>query len=118
MALASTIGWEIRTSGVNTNGGGFKAGASGTDWTQQDSAQYAVTDAVTDGTTTITSASANFGTDVVGNVLYIQGGTGAIAAGWYEIITRASSTTITVDRSTGLTPMTAPSVSMVLHPLP
>lgn len=103
MSLASTVVWEVRTDGADTNGGGFKAGASGTDWSQQASAQYAVTDAVTNGTTTITSATANFGTDVVGNVLYIAGGTGSIAAGRYEITGRTNSTTITVDRSTGLT---------------
>jgi hypothetical protein len=103
MALAATIVWEVRPSGSDTNGGGFKAGASGTDWTQQDAAQYAVTDAVTNGTTTITSATANFGTDVVGNLLYIVGGTGSITEDWYEITSRTNSTTIIVDRSTGLT---------------
>lgn len=103
MALNAATVWEVRSTGADTNGGGFKAGASGTDWTQQDAAQYSVTDAVTNGTTTITSATANFGTDVVGNVLYIQGGTAPITAGWYEITARTNSTTITVDRSTGLT---------------
>ena len=101
-ALAATIVWEVRTAGATTNGGGFKTGATGTDWSQQDAAQYSVTDAVTAGTTTITSATANFGTDVVGNVLYIQGGTGSITADWYEITSRTNSTTIVVDRSTGL----------------
>ena len=103
MAISSAINWEVRTTGSNTNGGGFKAGASGTDWTQQDSAQYSVTDGVTAGTTTITSATANFGTDVVGNLIYVSGGTGSITDGWYEITGRTNSTTITVDRSTGLT---------------
>jgi hypothetical protein len=102
-ALNSAIVWEVRTSGSNTNGCGFKAGASGTDWTQQDAAQYSVTDAVTNGTTTITSATANFGTDVVGNVLYITGGTASITADRYEITSRTNSTTIIVDRSSGLT---------------
>lgn len=95
--------FEVRSTGATTNGGGFKTGASGTDWSQQDAAQYSVTDGVTAGTTTITSATANFGTDVVGNVIYVQGGTGAVTAGWYEITVRNSSTSITVDRSTGLT---------------
>lgn len=103
MALASTIVWEGRASGNATNGGGFKTGASGIDWSQQDAAQYSVTDGVTAGTTTITSATAAFGTDVVGNLIYVQGGTGSVAADWYEITARASSTSITVDRSTGLT---------------
>jgi hypothetical protein len=103
MALSANTVWEVRSSGADTNGGGFVTGASGTDWSQQDAAQYSVTDAVTNGTTTITSATANFGTDVVGNILYIQGGTAPITAGWYQITARTNSTTITVDRSTGLT---------------
>jgi hypothetical protein len=103
MALAAAIVWEIRTTGAATNGGGFKKDASGTDWTQQDTAQYAVTDGVTNGSTTITSATASFGTDVVGNLIYVSGGTGSVAAGWYEITSRTNATTIVVDRSTGLT---------------
>jgi hypothetical protein len=97
--------WEVRfTNGVDTNGGGFYSAEvnAGTDWSQANSPQYAVTDAVTAGSTSITSATANFGTDVVGNVLYIQGGTAPITAGWYEIVSRTNSTTIVVDRSTGL----------------
>ena len=103
MAVSANTIWEVRIDGNNTNGGGFVAGASGTDWSQQAAAQYSVTDGVTAGTTTITSASANFGTDVVGNIMYVQGGTGSVAAGWYQITVRNSSTSVTVDRSTGLT---------------
>lgn len=103
MALSANTVFEVRTTGSDTNGGGFVTGASGTDWSQQASAQYSVTDAVTNGTTTITSASASFGTDVVGNILYIQGGTAPVTAGWYQIISRTSATAIVVDRSTGLT---------------
>lgn len=103
MALSANTVWEVRTTGNDTNGGGFVTGASGTDWSQQDTAQYAVTDGVTAGTTTITSATANFGTDVVGNIMYVQGGTGSVAAGWYQIVSRTNATTVVVDRSTGLT---------------
>ncbi len=103
MAISASTVWEVRTTGADTNGGGWVAGASGTDWSQQDAAQYSVTDGVTAGTTTITSATANFGTDVVGNIIYVQGGTGSVVAGWYQITARTNSTTITVDRSTGLT---------------
>lgn len=103
MSLDPLIQFEIRRGGSDTNGGGFKQGASGTDWTLQDNPQYSVTDGVTNGSTTITSASANFGTDVVGNVVYVQGGTGSVAAARYQIISRTNATTIVVDRSTGLT---------------
>jgi hypothetical protein len=103
MALSASTVFEVRYSGSDTNGGGFVTGASGTDWSQQNTAQYAVTDGVTAGTTTITSATANFGTDVVGNIMYVQGGSGSVVAGWYQITSRTNSTTIVVDRSTGLT---------------
>lgn len=103
MALNAAITFEIRQGGSDTNSGGFKTGATGTDWTQQNAAQYSVTDGVTAGTTTITSATAAFGTDVVGNLIYVQGGTGSVAANWYEITSRTNATTIVVDRSTGLT---------------
>jgi hypothetical protein len=102
-ALPASTVWEVRTGGSDTNGGGFVTGASGTDWSQQNGTQYSVTDGVTLGTTTITSATASFGTDVVGNIMYVQGGTGSITAGWYWITARASATSITVDRSAGLT---------------
>jgi len=103
MALSASTVLEVRTTGSDTNGGGFVAGASGTDWSQQNGPQYAVTDGVTNGTTTVTSASANFGPDVVGNLVYIAGGTGSVAGAWYQIAARTSATTIVVDRSTGLT---------------
>lgn len=103
MALSALTVLEVRNGGSDTNGGGFVTGASGTNHSLQDAAQYAVTDGVTAGTTTITSATANFGTDVVGNIMYVQGGTGSVVAGWYQITARTNATTITVDRSTGLT---------------
>jgi len=103
MALSGNTVLEVRLTGSDTNGGGFVTGSSGTDWSQQNTAQYAVVDGVTAGTTTITSATANFGTDVVGNLIYVQGGTGSVSANWYQITSRTNNTTIVVDRSTGLT---------------
>src|SRR5918993_643506 len=55
------------------NGGGFVAGATGTDYSQQDAPQVAVTDAVANGTTTITSDAAAFATTHVGNIIYLAG---------------------------------------------
>ncbi len=103
MALSATVVLEVRTTGSDTNGGGYKSDAGTTDYSQQAAAELAVVDAVTNGTTTITSATGGFTAAMVGNVLYIQGGTGSIAAGWYEIATRSDTNTITVDRSAGLT---------------
>lgn len=101
--ISNSTVWEVRVAGSDTNGGGFVPGSGGTDWTQQNAAQYSVTDGVTAGTTTITSATANFGADVVGNIMYVQGGTGSVVAGWYQITARNSATSVTVDRTTGLT---------------
>lgn len=103
MAISGSAVFEVENGGSDTNGGFFVTGASGTDWSMQSSPQYSVTDGVTAGTTTITSATAAFGTDVVGNGIYVQGGTGSVTAGWYQITARGSATSITVDRSTGLT---------------
>jgi hypothetical protein len=109
MARNATVTWYVWLggglgTGNDSNGGGYDASiVGGTDWSQQASAQYAVTDAVTNGTTTITSAAASFGTDVVGNVLQISGGTGSVAAAFYTIVSRTNSTTIVVDSATGLT---------------
>ena len=57
-AISNDTVFEVRTDGSDTNGGGFVTGASGTNWTLQAAAQYAVTDAVTAGVAT--SATANF----------------------------------------------------------
>jgi len=112
MALSANTVWEVRTAGLDTNGGGFVTGASGSDYSQQDAknsggADGSTTDAVANGTTTITSATANFGTTIVGNIIYLQGGSGGLAAGWYEVTARASTTSITIDRNvaagTGIT---------------
>lgn len=95
MALSANTVWEVRlTNGSDTNGGGWVAGSSGTDWSQQASPQYSVTDAVGNSTTTVTSATAAFGTDVVGNICYFNGAR-------YQITSRTSATAIVLDRATG-----------------
>jgi hypothetical protein len=103
MSLPAATVFEIEFGGSDTNGGGFVTGSSGTDWSMQTSPQYSVPDGVTAGTTTITSATASFGTDVVGNLISVSGGTGAVVQNWYQIVSRTNATTIVVDRSTGLT---------------
>ena len=102
MALPAGTVWEVRpTAGSDTNGGGFVAGAAGTDWTQQNAAKYALTNGVTNGTTLIATVSAS--ADMVGNIVYVTGGTGSVAAAWYQIVSQVTGVSITVDRSTGLT---------------
>ena len=95
MALSATTVFEVRPgAGSATNGGGFVPGSGGTDWSQQNAAQYSVADGVLNGTTTVTSATAAFGVDVVGNIAYVAGA-------WYQVISRTNATTIVVDRATG-----------------
>jgi hypothetical protein len=112
MAISGNSVFEVRTGGSDINGGGFVTGASGTDYSQQNAKNTAgsnisTTDAVAVGTGVITSATAAFTAAIVGNVIYLQGGTGALAAGWYQVITFTSATSITVDRNvaagTGIT---------------
>lgn len=103
MPLSPLTVLEVRAGGSDTNGGGFTTGGSGTDWSQQTAPQYSVTDGVLNGTTTITSATAAWGTDVVDNLISVNGGTGSATQVWKRILSRTNATTIVVDSSAGLT---------------
>jgi hypothetical protein len=92
MALALNDVGEVRFGGSDTNGGLWRLTGTGTDYSQQNSPQWAVTDAVANGTTTITSATASFTSAVVGNGAYINGA-------HYIVVGYTNSTTITVDRN-------------------
>lgn len=114
-ALSAVIIWEVRTTGNDTNGGGFKFGAAGTDMSlfgnknlgsctdcQSATVNISTTDAATTTTTTLTSATANFSAAIVGNVIYlaIGGGScnsGTVTAGWREVTAYTNATTITLD---------------------
>lgn len=114
MAISANAVIEIRTGGSDTNGGGYVTGSGTTDYSQQngkrtgaDVTDISVTDGVANGTTTFTSATANFSAQLVGNLVYFAGGTGSIAGTWRQITARASTTSITLDASiaasTGMT---------------
>lgn len=94
-ALSSTIVWEVRSAGADTNSGGFKTGATGTDWTQQNGAQYALTSIATAGAggTFLTTSAAS---DMVGNVAHVVSGTN-FTAGFYEIISVSAGVSVTCD---------------------
>jgi hypothetical protein len=104
---------EVRpTVGDDTNGGGFVPGASGTDFSQQDTKNSggnnsSTTDVVANGTATIISATASFTAAMVGNIIYLVGGSGSLAAGRYQVLTFTNATTIVVDTNvaagTGIT---------------
>lgn len=104
MPLNAAIVWEVRTTGNDGNGGGFKSTATGTDRSQQDAAQATLTVASVVHTTTtqINVAVGDFTVSAadVGNLLQITGGTAT--AGFYEItVADVGNNRWTLDRSAG-----------------
>lgn len=99
MALSSSVVWEVRGTGSDSNGGGFRAGAAGTDYSQQDAPQLTVPDAAAAGTANLNSAVGGFTAAMVGNVVQIAGG--GLAAGFYEVAAYVDANNVTLDRSPG-----------------
>lgn len=97
MALSNAIVFEVRSTGSDTNGGGYKTGATGTDYSQQNAAQYALTGLTTAAANAII-LSASAAADMVGNLIQITGGTNFIT-GIYEITSVSVGVSITVDRN-------------------
>lgn len=92
-AFSANTNWEIRSAGNANNGGGFVSGASGTDYSQQNSAQYALTGLTSSGSgDTILSAAA--ATNMVGNVAQAISGTN-INAGFYVVVSVVAGVSIT-----------------------
>lgn len=106
MSLATTTVWEVRPTGNDQHGGGFNSARGGTDYSQQDAAQVDFNQpgnafsstAVDSATISIDSLTALFTAAMVGNIIYVNGGTNAVV-GRYEIVTFVSSTSVTLDRS-------------------
>lgn len=93
MSLSQPIVWDVRSTGADTNGGGFKTGASGTNYSRQNSPQYALTGIASAGSgNTVLSASA--AADMVGNVAQAISGTN-ITAGFYEVTSVSVGVSIT-----------------------
>lgn len=97
MAVSANTVWEVRASGAFNNGGGFVTGASGTDFSQQDSAQYALTGLISSGASAVIP-TASAAADMVGNLAHVISGTNA-TAGFYEILSVNVGVDITVDRN-------------------
>lgn len=104
MALNAAIVWEVRTTGSANNGGGFKTGATGTDYSQQDAAQDSGTDlACADGDAAapvITSATHDFVATDVGNIINITEAGDGFTLGRYEIVS-VNANAATLDRACG-----------------
>lgn len=110
MAISTSMRLNVTPGGNDTNGGGFSN--TGTDYSLQDSKNSggnnsSTTDAVGLGTDHITSATASFTSAILGNLIYLSGGSGSLAAGWYEVIGWISATNIQLDHTvavgTGIT---------------
>lgn len=95
--------WRSTATGSMVNGCGYDStvASAGTDYSQQDSAQFAFSDlATTNGTTNpcvVTSASHNFVSTDNGDIIHIASG-GTFTAGWYEIKS-TSGNAATLDRA-------------------
>jgi hypothetical protein len=101
MALPAGTVFEVRlgVGSDTTAGGGFVAGSSGTDYSQQNSAQYNATDLASVSSLVVSSASHNFVAADVGNLIHITAGTG-FTVGYYQIVS-VSANQATLDRSPG-----------------
>ena len=101
---SGTIQWDVRTTGADTNGGGFDASVSspGTDFSQQNAAQIAYTDLVVGVTTTqYTSVLHPVGSTLPGNILQVTGTvSGSCNTGVFEVLSNAT-ITATVNASLG-----------------
>jgi hypothetical protein len=99
MAISANAVWEVRSTATagNANAGFFVTGASGTDYSQQNAAQYSLTGLTTSGASaTMQTVSAS--ADMVGNAIFISAGTN-FTVGRYEIISVVAGVSITVDRN-------------------
>jgi hypothetical protein len=103
--LPAATAWEVRpTVGTDTNGGCFVVGSTGTDFSQQNSAQYSNTDLATGGANNeIVSAGHSFVASDIGNCIHITAGTG-FTVGFYQIVSVAVGTGI-LDRDVGTAPL-------------
>lgn len=94
MAASALIEWDVASTGLDTNGGGFKAGATGTDFSQQDAAQYALTGIASAGAGNV-FLTASAAADMVGNVCQVISGTN-YTVGLFEITSVSLGVSVTV----------------------
>lgn len=101
MGLSAQTVWEVRATGNDNNGAGWKAGAAGTDYSQQDAAQKTGTDLAIHASdnTKVRPVAAGVAAADVGNLIKIRAGSG-FTVGYYEI-TAQDGTYWTLDRAAG-----------------
>ncbi len=101
MALSASLVWEVRSSGLDANGGAFRAGSTGVDYSQQDAAQVVYSDLVIDSLdpSRVSSGTSPFAAAHLGNVLNVAGGVG-FTTGRYEVVA-VTGGVATLDRACG-----------------
>ena len=107
MTFTAQIVWEARTTGSDTNGGGFRLGGSGSDYSQQNSPQYSGTDLEINSANNLQVKSTTAGSPIaadVGNLIMISNGL-SWNLGWYEIVSQ-DGTWWTLDASPGAAGLT------------
>ncbi len=99
--MSANITFEFRSTATANmvNGGGFKTGATGTNYSTQDAAQWTNTDLTCAvASTNVVSLGSTFTAAAVGNVMHITAGTN-MTVGWYEITAYVDANTVTLDRT-------------------
>lgn len=104
MGMSNAIVWDVQSGGSDNNGGGYKTGATGTDYSQSTTPHATTTTAsvVAATTTDITVNAGDYtvATTDVGNIFQLNSGTAT--AGFYEIQSVNTGTnTWRMDRSVG-----------------
>jgi len=99
MALSASTVWEVRSTGNDLNGGAFVPGGSGTDYSQQDSAQMSSSQgACVFGGAELTDSGNPFTSAMVDNHIQIASGTNA-AISFFRIISYNHDGSVEIDRS-------------------
>lgn len=103
MAVAASAIWRVRPSGNNSNGGGYDGTSypGGTDYSQQNAAQYSPSSTLSTSaanSTTLLDSGNGFTSAMVGNAIQITAGTN-FTAGVYFIKTFNSAGSVTLDRT-------------------
>lgn len=99
MAIAAGAVYEVRSlaTASNANAGFYVPGGGGTDWSQQNAAQYSLSGLTSSGLgAVILTSSAS--TDMVNNGMNITAGTN-FTTGRYQILSVVAGVSITVDRN-------------------
>lgn len=95
MAISQTTVWEVRAgAGNDNNGGGFVPGASGTDFSQQNAPQFALTGIASAGAGNI-FLTASAAATMVGNLCQVISGTN-FNVGFYQITAVSVGVSVTV----------------------